>query len=231
MNDGRERIYVIGIGYKPFDKRAKEIIMNAGVILASERLSGVFERYEEFGLVRDRMEVINSVDATMNLVRSHISGQTSHAVILASGDPLFCGIGRRTIEEFGGERVEIIPDLSSLQLAFARIKEPWDDAFLMTLHHGPDAEAPRKPKYEIRDVPSLLKEHGKIAILTDLRSNPAVIAAEIARSSALSHQPSNIRMFVCEKLGYPDERIVQGTPQEIAAAEFSEPNVVIILTP
>ncbi len=225
----RAMSYVVGIGYKPFDKRGKEIIMKADIILASERLFDVFRRYEEFELVRDKTEVINNVDATMNFLRSHLSGLKSHAVVLASGDPLFCGIGRRMVEEFGKEAVEIIPDLSSVQLAFARIKEPWDDALLISVHHGPDAEARRKPKYGVKDIPSLLAKHEKIAVLTDKGNNPAVIAREIVCSSAISRQRSAIKIFICEKLGYPDERIIQGTPDEVAAMEFSEPNVVILL--
>jgi precorrin-6Y C5,15-methyltransferase (decarboxylating) len=230
MDEVQGKIYVIGIGYKPFDKREKEIIMNAESILVSERLYDVFKRYEEFGAVKDRVEVINNVDATMTFVKSQISGLRSDTVILASGDPLFCGIGRRTVKEFGKERVEIFPDLSSIQMAFARIKEAWDDAFLISLHHGPDAQARRSPKYEIKDIPSLLREHEKVAVLTDKENNPASIANEILLSPAVSHELPRIRMFICEKLGYPDECIINGTPEEMAAMEFSEPNVVIILT-
>jgi len=34
---------------------------------------------------------------------------------------------------------------------------------------------------------------------------------------------------VCEELGYPDEKITEGSPEEIVEMTFSEPNVVIIL--
>ena len=61
-------------------------------------------------------------------------------VLLASGDPHIFGIGRRAVREFGKDAVEILPDLSSIQIAFSRIKESWDDAFLMSLHGGPDPE-------------------------------------------------------------------------------------------
>lgn len=229
------RIYVIGIGYRPFDKKSKEIILNADIILASGRLFDIFKRYEEFVTMKDRVEVINNVDATMNFIRSEIPGlkmqgfKPKTAVILASGDPMFYGIGRRTLEEFGEDMVEIFPDLSCIQVAFAKIKEPWDDAFLMSLHHGPDAQKRMEPKYGIKDIPSLLKEQRKIAVLTDKENNPARIADGILRSSAISRQLSGIRMYVCEKLGYPEEKITAGTAEDIAGMEFSEPNVVIIV--
>jgi precorrin-6Y C5,15-methyltransferase (decarboxylating) len=231
------RIYVAGIGYKPFDEKTREIILRSEIILASERLCEIFERYEEFGAVKGRVEVINNVDDTMNVIRARVkppgqgtpnAGQAA-IVLLASGDPMFCGIGRRTVEEFGKDMVEFLPDLSSIQVAFAKIKEPWDDAFLMSLHHGPDAQVRRALKYGPGDIPSLLKEHGKVAVLTDAENNPVRIADEILRSSALIHERSSLRMYVCARLGYPDEKITEGSAEDIVAMEFPEPNVVILL--
>jgi precorrin-6Y C5,15-methyltransferase (decarboxylating) len=37
-------------------------------------------------------------------------------------------------------------------------------------------------------------------------------------------------MHVCERLGYPEEKITSGTPEEIAGMPFGEPNVVIIMS-
>ena len=54
-------------------------------------------------------------------------------MLLASGDPLFYGIARFLTETIGKERFEIVPHVSSMQLAFARVKESWDDAYLTNL--------------------------------------------------------------------------------------------------
>lgn len=232
----RARIYVVGIGYRSFDRKLREIILHSEVILASERLFEIFKRCEEFGTVKDRVEVIDNVDATMNFIRQYVGPSEQGTsdpvrrtiVLLASGDPLFCGIGRRAVEEFGKEIVEIFPDLSSVQVAFAKIREPWDDAFLMSLHPGPAVRAKREPRYGIKDIPVLLREHGKIAVLTGAENNPARIAKEILCSSDIGHALSAIVMYVCERLGYPDEKITEGTVEDIAAMEFREPNVVII---
>jgi len=236
------KLYVIGIGYKPLDKKAREIISRAGVILASKRLSEVFKGYDEFEMVKDKVKVINNVDETINFIKAIVEDTPptppltkggnggvvpltkGGIVLLASGDPMFFGIGRRAVREFGKDIVEILPDLSSIQMAFSRIKEPWDNAFLMSLHGGPDPEKRRRLPYEIKDIPLLLQRHNKIAILTDKENNPSVIAKGIA----LSLQPSAIKIYVCERLGYADEKITEGTPEEIAAMSFSEPNIVII---
>ncbi len=235
------KLYVIGIGYKPLDKRASSIIYNSGVILASNRLFEVFKGYEEFEAVKDRIMVINNVNETIEFIRAEVQKNRGAElkdfrnsepsgfraiVLLASGDPMFFGIGRRAVKEFGKDMVEILPDLSSIQIAFSRIKEPWDDAFLMSLHGGPDPEKRRRLPYEIRDIPFLLQRYNKIAILTDMENNPSEIA-RVLNLSPIAHSLLPV-MYVCERLGYQDEKITEGSPEEIEGMTFSEPNVVII---
>jgi precorrin-6Y C5,15-methyltransferase (decarboxylating) len=219
------KIHVIGIGYRPFDKKSREVLLGAEVILASTRLSEVFRGYEEYESVKGKVLVINRIDELIEYMRSNMEKQS--IALLASGDPLFFGIGRRVLDEFGPEQVDMLPDLSSIQLAFSRIKEPWDDAFLMSLHGGPDPAKRRRLPYEIDDIPVLLDEHHKIAILTDRESNPTAIADILVSSLPALHH--SLRMHVCEKLGYADEKITRGTPAEIAVMTFADPNVVIII--
>lgn len=228
------KIYVIGIGYKPLDKRALEIIYNSEVILASKRLFEVFRGYDEFESVKDKIKVINNVDETTAFIKERITSSLQYSntpslpiVLLASGDPMFFGIGRRAVKEFGKEIIEILPDLSSIQIAFSRIKEPWDDAFLMSLHGGPDPEKRRRLPYTINDIPSLLQRCNKIAILTDRENNPSEIA-KVLNLSPIAHSLLPV-MYVCERLGYPDEKITEGTPEEVSKMSFSEPNVVVIV--
>ena len=235
------KLYVAGIGYRPFDKKTSEIIRRAGIILANDRLLEVFKEYEEYESVKKKVRIINNVYETIDFIKSEIrnlpagrQGQKSACrqarseiiALLASGDPLFFGIGRMVVKEFDKEEVEILPDLSSIQAAFAKIKEPWSDAFLMSLHRGPDPEKRRKPEYEITDIPMLLEKHDKIGILTDNINNPSSIA-EVLDSSLITHH-SSLSLFVCERLGYPDEKITEGTPEDIAGLSFEQPNVVII---
>ncbi len=218
------KIHVIGIGCRPFTGRAREVLLKADTVLASCRLHEVFRRYEEFPLVQGKITVINKVDDTMAFLREHAGKRA--IVLLASGDPLFFGIGGTLLREFGPACVEILPDLSSVQLAFSAIREPWEDAFLMSLHGGPDPGIGRRQKYGIEDLPRLLERHHKIAILTDRVNNPAVIASSL--DSAHSAHQGLLKMQVCEKLGYADEKITSGSPDEIAGMTFADPNVVIL---
>lgn len=226
----KNRLYIIGIGFKPLDERARPVLLNASHILVNDRLLEVFKRYDEYEMVSERVKMINNVDETIEFIKTNLlqpSALNLPIVLLAEGDPMFFGIGRRVVDEFGKDNVEIYPDLSSMQVAFSRIREPWSDAFFISLHGGPDPNRRRKLEYEIDDIPILLQSHHKIGILTDKENNPTRIAMVIKRSpTACSLSPV---MFVCERLGYPDERIIEGKPEDIAEMSFLTPNVLIIL--
>jgi precorrin-6Y C5,15-methyltransferase (decarboxylating) len=220
------KLAVIGIGYRPLDGPARDILLKSGIILASGRLLDVFGKYNEYEQLKDRITVINNVEEIFAFIRTHL-GDDRQISLLASGDPLFFGIGRLAVLEFGADRVEIFPDLSCIQIAFSRIREPWDDAFLMSLHGGPYPGKRRLTKHRINDIPGILERHRKIAILTDRENNPSMIASLLNASPAASSSAPYI--YVCEKLGYSDERIIGGTPAEISRMSFADPNVVVIL--
>jgi precorrin-6Y C5,15-methyltransferase (decarboxylating) len=130
--------------------------------------------------------------------------------VLASGDPGFFGVVRALGEIAGPERLDVHPAPSSVALAFARLGLPWDDALVVSAH----ARDPR---------PALATalRHPKVAILTDGDATPAWFATRMAGSDRT--------LVVAERLGEDGERVVTGTPEEIAALAFDQPNVVVSL--
>lgn len=220
------KIYVIGIGFKPLEKKASHVVLSSDVVLANDRLLNVFKNYPEYESVQDRILVHGGVYETIDYIRENY--QKKKLSLLAAGDPMFFGIGRLIVEKLGQDTVEVFPDLSSVQVAFSRIRETSNNALLLSLHGGPDPEKRRKLEYDITELPLLLEKHSKIAILTDKVNSPETIAGTILEHSVVSVQPSAIKIYVCEKLGYSDEKITVGNPEEIAKGSFEHPNVVII---
>lgn len=221
------KINVIGIGYRPLDPKASEALLASTVVLASNRLMEVFPSYAEYPVVQDRLKIINNVDDVMDFMATTIA-LDSNAIIglIASGDPMFHGIGKRTLDRFGPVIVEILPDLSAVQLASARTRLSWDNALLVSLHGGPNPEKRRKLPYERTDLPHLLARHHTLFILTDRENNPALIAETLAASETC--RAMTITMHVCEQLGYPTERITSGTPAGIAGNSYRDPNIVVL---
>lgn len=152
------------------------------------------------------------------LPRISEEAELGDVVVLASGDPLFFGIGRTLLNKFGREKISIHPGLSAVQLACARFKEPWDDAKVFSLH-GRD----------MANFGSRLLRHAKTILFTDARHSPAMIAGALQEGlDRIGASPDAVQIMVAENLGLPDERLTIGSPAVIAADEFSDLNVVII---
>ncbi|RIV28161.1 precorrin-6y C5,15-methyltransferase (decarboxylating) subunit CbiE [Alicyclobacillaceae bacterium I2511] len=136
----------------------------------------------------------------------------TQVVVLASGDPLFYGIGSYLIQSFGATAVTICPHLSSVQLAFARAGVAWQDARLLSLHGRSLAGLAQK-----------INGASKVALLTDAVHTPATIASYL-----LAYGMEEYVAFVAENLAGPEERTGWYTLTELATAEFSPLNVVLL---
>ena len=71
-------------------------------------------------------------------------------VLVSGGDPLFYGVARYLCDRLGKDHFEVVPHVSSMQLAFARIKESWEDAYLTSLAGRP-IEAVDRPDPDGRE--------------------------------------------------------------------------------
>jgi len=199
--------------------------LQSEVVLTNNRLLEAFKEYDEYEAVKDKIVPLKDIHETKQFIRDNY--RDNKIALLAVGDRMFFGIGRVIKEEIGKESMEVYPDLSSIQVAFARIKETSSNAFIMSLHGEPDPNNRRKLEYEITELPELITKHNKIAILTDRVNSPTDIANTLNSSPVTCH--ASLKIFVCEKLGYDDEKITEGTPEDIASASYAHPNVVIII--
>ena len=134
--------------------------------------------------------------------------------MLASGDPLFYGVARYLCDKLGKDRFEVVPHVSSMQLAFARVKESWEEAYLTNLANHPLDQVRRKDSRG---------DQGRAC-------SPATTCPPQAVAKALlDRRIDYFSAYVCENLGSPDERVTQGELAEIAAQEFSPLNVMILV--
>ena len=121
-------------------------------------------------------------------------------VVLASGDPLFYGTARYVCAKLGKDRFEVVPHVSSMQLAFARVKESWEEAFLTNL-----------AGQSIERVIDRIRTSETAGLFTSEQWPPAAVAQAL-----LEHGIDSFQAYVCENLGSPDERVTQGSLAEIA---------------
>ena len=203
-------IAVIGIGHegpRGLSSAALEHIARAQVLAGGKRHLAFFPDWQGERLVI-------SADVQSVVERLKAAYQQHKTVVLASGDPLFYGIGRLLVEAFPKDDLLFLPHVSSVQLAFASIKESWHDACVVSLHGRPVQAL----------LPALQRGAAKIAVLTDAHNHPAAIAQFLR-----AHGLADYTLWVCEELGGPEERITCWTPESIQQQTFSPLNVTILL--
>jgi precorrin-6B C5,15-methyltransferase / cobalt-precorrin-6B C5,C15-methyltransferase len=134
-------------------------------------------------------------------------------VLVSSGDPLFYGVARYLCDRLGKECFEVLPHVSSMQLAFARVKESWEDAYLTNLAGRP-----------IESVVDRIRTAEKVGLFSSEELPPARLAREL-----LDRGIDYFRAYVCENLGSPDERVTQAELADLAGQEFNSLNVLILI--
>jgi precorrin-6B C5,15-methyltransferase / cobalt-precorrin-6B C5,C15-methyltransferase len=201
-----QKIYLVGAGiegWEGFGKQALEVIDNAEVLIGHQRLLEIFPNFKgEKRLLED-----------LSIMLEYLKTTSKRTVVLGSGDPNFFGIGRFLLRNLPKERVEIFPNVTSVQYAFARIKEPWDDATFVSVHGR-----------GIKPALDRIIASEKIAILTDSVNTPSVIARELIGRGAEGYEA-----WLCEDLGLPSEKFTKTDVRGLAEITCSPLNILILI--
>ncbi len=207
------KIIGIGQGKKDLTLAHLEMINNCDVLVGGRRLLELFQ-----DLNVETLQIDRHVDDLIDSLKKKMIDQK--IVVLASGDPLFHGIGSTICQklkpQLDPESVEIFTNISSISAAFAKIKEPWHDAKVVSLHgshHGSFSF-------------SQLTDEYKIAFLTDKNSDPNFIAEQLLKLGMY-----DFRFCVLENLGGIDKERISWFENIdlICDQKFSHPNIVILL--
>ena len=206
------------IGIAPGDQLGateREIISRCSCVVASSRHRSLVDDCGiEIIPIAPVAEAIATIES--RLVEMDVA-------VLASGDPLFFGIGRTLLDKFGPERVSIHPALSSLQFACACFREPWDDVSVVSLH-GREAVG----------LAAKVMAHDKVFCFTDRVNSPDMVSQSVRDACAGINAfdlAADYTVWVGENLGQDDERITKGTLPEIAEAKFADLNVMLLKRP
>ena len=200
------KVYIIGIGddgIEGLTAAARRLISEADLLLGAEPSLAT-----ETG--NERIEIAPDFETMVSRIADHAE---RGVVILATGDPLFYGTARYLCDRLGKDRFEVIPHVSTMQLAFARVKESWDEAYLTNLAN----QALDRAVERIRSAE-------KVGLFTTEETSPARVAQTL-----LDRQIDYFSAYVCENLGSPDERVTQGELSDVAGQEFSPLNVMILV--
>ena len=201
-------VTIIGMGMTPQDLTGEhlKIIEEADILIGGKRLLGYFEHCSA-----QKKTIDKNITDLIDFIKDRTASQS--IVVLASGDPLFFGIGARLVTALGGENVVVYPNISSVAAAFARIKEPWSNVRVVSLHGRNNESA----------LLRALEKENVVAVLTDPKNSPARLAHRLIEEDFI-----NFKMCVLESLGTTEERFNWYSLDRTAEMVFAEPNLVIL---
>lgn len=201
------KVHILGIsedGLAGLTDRARRVLDAAQLLIGEKHLLDAVGGASEKTAVGANLQ---------RLVEAIELASDRRVVVLASGDPLFYGVARYLCDRLGKDRFEVLPHVSSMQTAFARVKESWEEAFLTNLAaHGLD-----KVLEQIRGAE-------KVGLFTSQECPPSMVAQIL-----LQHGIDYFTAYVCENLSAPDERVTHAELSEVARQEFSPLNVMILV--
>ena len=202
----QEKIYLVGAGmagWEGFSSKALEIIGKAEVLIGHQRHLEIFPDF-----TGQKMEL-----GDLSILLDFLQKTDKRVTVLASGDPTFFGISRFLFRNLPKDRIEIFTNVTSMQYAFSRIKEPWDDAIFVSVHgRGMHAAVDKIVSAE------------KACILTDKVNTPAAVAKELIDRGAEGYEA-----WLCEDLGLPTEKFTRSDLRGLLDLKPSDLNILILI--
>lgn len=208
------KIYIIGIGpgsSEYLTKKAIDTVKTSDYTVGSTRAINLFDDVNN-KIAFNVKDLLDKLEKGVDLA---IEGNT--VSILSTGDPGFSGVLNTVLriareKNFPEEKIEVIPGISSLQLAAARNHIQWDNANVMTFHG----------RENIEDILKVIN-NGKTTIAL-----PSKKVRDMAQFLLDNGVDEHREVVVCERLSYDDEKIVRSTLKDIANSEFTYMCIMVI---
>ncbi len=205
------KVTIVGCGpgtRKYLTGYAMQQINSAEVLIGSRRLLSLFPDVEaETFILKNNYKLLITRIASLS--------KRKKVVVLVSGDPGFFSYAKLIIDKVGIESCEVIPGISSVQLAFAKIGRTWNDACFMSLHGRTG---------KLGSVVKKIIDNEKVAVLTDNSNNVKLIARKLLESGVKDR-----KIFICENLSLEKERIREFDVSAISKIQVRDLNVIIFL--
>lgn len=205
----KDKVHIVGIlddGIYSLPLKTIDLLHHTDLMFGGERHLAFFPNH-----TAKKIPIRSNLKEIVETIRSNL-GKLQMAV-LAAGDPNFYGVAGYLVGRLGKEAVEIVPNVSAMQLAFARVKESWADAFLGSVRARP-----------MEKIIESVRHAETAGLFTDDKNTPAEIAGRLLESGV-----ENRAAYVCENLGGAEERVTATDLKGLTQKTFSSLNVLIIM--
>ena len=216
MKKNKRKIHIIGLNsFKTEDlsNEVQELFHKVKNIAAPNTYIHEIKDWVSIKFIEEK--IFYESKSNLDLI-NWLKSNENDVILISRGDPLWFGIGRILLNSFSKEELIFYPGKTSLQLAFSRLKKPWQNVKAISIHGRETSELIKLLK---------LKEKG-IAILTDPKNNNL----ELIRQNIKELKLEDIYEFwLCEEIGSTKEKIRLISFQENLPKGISDLNIVVLL--
>ena len=186
---------------------ALRAIREAKVLVGGSRALSDFAREGQ-----RTMAIRGDIPSVLSFIREALSD--SDVVVMVSGDPGYYSLLDALRRDFDEDCISVIPGISSVQFAFARLALPWHDASLLSFHG-------RRPSDdELAYAPGRV-----IGMLTDGKRSSRTIPKLLMDMG----WPKETKAAICARLSYDDESIVRTTLAGATEAQEETHCVLVVM--
>jgi precorrin-6y C5,15-methyltransferase (decarboxylating) CbiE subunit len=224
------KLFVIGVGPgspKYLSDAAKEAIAKSHYIIGYKYTLSTIEDFID----KSRQQVFQVTMQTQEDIYQDVYAQMKDGeccTVPFTGDVNFSEseVVDRLLEIFGSDNVEIIPGISSIQVAAAKAHIPTDKAFIVTFHVTDDIE---HKKHEMLQA---VREGRSVILLPrpwPRDRSKHFMQSEIAKFLHESGiDTTKLKVWVFEHLTTDKETIFRGRVADLEGKEFSDLSVVVV---
>lgn len=223
MNEPCRIIGVLDNGADGLTPQALAHLREADLVIGATRTLALFADQLAAAETRDLTGQMAQVPEWIRAAQA----QHQRVVVLATGDPLCHGVAAFLQSRLCIEACEVLPNVSMLQLACARLGLPWQEMKIVSVHNR-DAGEWRDgagPDHGLYPILRAVQRHERLAVFTSPDNSPD----RIARMLLAEGLDDSWRMTVAERLLQAEERVVADLAiADAARLSFAEPNVVLL---
>ena len=203
-------LYIVGIGPGSKDYltlASKKAVESSNMVIGSKRALDLFEISDHSKIELNAKNMKEDMKLAVSQVKN---GKV--VSLLSTGDPGFSGVLKPILKLKEDINIEVIPGVSSVQLCAAKLKIPWDEADLITMHG----------KGIPGDILDIINNGKPTIMLPNFK--PAELADYLIEKGVDPYR----KAAICEKLSYGDEKIIETSLKSIVEMEFSYMCVVVV---
>ncbi len=207
----RQTVTVVGIGMGSFlnlTLEGERACREADVIFGASRIT---EALREFGRP---LQSLYQPEKIREYLEQH--PECKRAVAAFSGDVGFYSGTRKLLEELEEEKynVDLICGISSVQYVAAKLRMPWQDMKLLSLHG------------RRQNLIGTLRTHEKVFVLAGKAESIRELAGML-----LEYGMEQVQLYVGSRLSYPEEEFAAGGPKEFLDFQKDGLSVAVAVNP